>query len=134
MAAAFLDESFAIQARGFQHGIACHLLWVTVLPAALVWWSWSIYPRRAARSSPFLNVEVEVTASSEGMKWHSTLAKGESGWAVYISVLESADHFMLYGGKNLFYIYPKRGLAELDSVERFRDLLRAHISSVKLLD
>jgi len=109
-----------------RHSLAV-ALFLGAMYGALFWWSFSVHPRRAARSSPFLNVEMEVTVSSEGLKWQSILAKGEAGWAAYIGGLESADHFLLFGGKNLYYLYPKRGISTPEAMEKLRALLRAHV-------
>ena len=120
-------------------GVAGYYTFQAVLALVVIygvsfWWAYSMHPRRAARSSPFLNADVAVIASSKGMKWNSALSKGETGWAAYTGALESSDHFLLLGGKNLFYIYPKRGLANPGDLDRFRDLLRTSVPLAKLHD
>lgn len=120
-------------------GVAGYYTFPAILALVVVygvsfWWTSSMLPRRAARSSPFLNADIEVIASDEGLKYRSALSKGESEWAVYTGALESSAHFLLHGGKNLFYIYPKRGLTEPGDLDRFRDLLRTNVPLAKLRD
>jgi hypothetical protein len=76
---------------------------------------------------------MEGVVSSDGLVTHSRLGKQEAAWASYASVLESADHFLLYPGKNAFAPLPKRAFANREDLERFRAMIRANISSAALL-
>ena len=97
----------------------------------LAWW-WQ--PRRAARGSPYLGVEMAGVASGDGLAMDSPLGKQQAAWADYATVLESADHFLLYLAKNAYAPLPKRAFADRADLDRFRALIRANISSATLLD
>ncbi len=94
-------------------------------------WSWQ--PRRSARGSPYLGVEMEGVVSSDGLVTHSRLGKQEAAWSNYVTVLESASHFLVYPAKNSYAPLPKRAFAGEGEVERFRESIRANISTARLL-
>ena len=94
-------------------------------------WSWQ--PRRLARASPYLGVELAGTASGVGLETHSSLGKQEAAWANYSTVLETADHFLLYPARNAYAPLPKRAFADRGDLTRFRELIRAHVPSAGLL-
>lgn len=94
-------------------------------------WFWQ--PKRAARGSPYLGVEMAGVASGDGLAMDSSLGKQQAAWASYVTVLESADHFLLYLARNSYAPLPKRAFADRDDLERFRAMVRANISSAVLL-
>ena len=130
LAAVLLDKGLAGDALfrllPFLAGVAS----VAVLFALA--WFWQ--PRRAARGSPYLGVEMEGAASGDGLAMHSRLGKQEAAWSTYFTALESADHFLLYPAKNSYAPLPKRAFAGKEDIDRFRELIRASISSAGLLD
>ena len=73
-------------------------------------------------------------ASSDGLAMDSPLGKQQAAWASYATVLESADLFLLYTARNAYAPLPKRAFADREDLERFRELIRASISSAGLLD
>lgn len=117
----------SIRGSGLNAGMIVLLILVTIGPAALAWWRWWMNPRLVARGSPGLGVEVEGTASVDGIVSCSALGTHETAWISYSTALESADHFLLYLGRNVFKPFPKRSFADPKDVDRFRDLLRAHV-------
>jgi len=102
--------------------------------ALMFFLAWSWQPRRLARASPYLGVELAGTASGDGLETHSSLGKQEAAWANYSTVLESADHFLLYPSRNQYAPLPKRAFANREDLDRFRELIRANISSATLLN
>ena len=129
LAAVLLDKGLAGDALyrllPFLAGVAS----VAVLFALAWWWQ----PRRAARSSPYLGVEMAGVASGDGLAMDSPLGKQQAAWADYSTVLESADHFLLYLAKNSYAPLPKRAFADREDLDRFRELVRANISTAALL-
>lgn len=102
--------------------------------AVMFFLAWSWQPRRLARASPYLGVEMAGAATAEGLETHSSLGKQEAAWANYSAVLESADHFLLYPARNQYAPLPKRAFANGRDLERFRELIRANISGAALLN
>jgi hypothetical protein len=102
--------------------------------AALFALAWFWQPRRAARGSPYLGVEMAGVASGDGLAMDSPLGKQQAAWASYATALESADLFLLYLAKNSYAPLPKRAFANREDLGRFRELIRANISSATLLD
>ncbi|MCK5276164.1 MAG: YcxB family protein [Alphaproteobacteria bacterium] len=102
--------------------------------AVLFMLAWSWQPKRAARGSPYLGVEMEGVASSDGLAMDSPLGKQEAAWASYSTVLESADHFLLYLARNAYAPLPKRAFADQTDIGRFRELVRAHVPNARVLD
>ena len=72
-------------------------------------------------------MEIEGTASVDGIVSRSALGKNETAWTSYSAVLESADHFLLYLGRNVFNPFPKRAFVDPKDVDRFRDLMHTHV-------
>jgi hypothetical protein len=101
--------------------------------AVLFTLAWSWQPRRGARASPYLGVEMAGVASGDGLAMDSSLGKQQAAWASYSTVLESADLFLLYLARNSYAPLPKRAFADREDLERFRVLIRANISSAGLL-
>jgi hypothetical protein len=95
------------------------------------WWVWWIQPRRAARESPYLAVEVEGAVSIDGIAQRSALGKHETAWASYSTALESADYLLLYLGRNAFTPFPKRSFANQEDLNRFRALIRDHVPNFR---
>lgn len=110
------------------------LILVTVLPG--VWFCWIRWwhPKRVIREAPYLNVEIEGTASVDGVVSRSRLGNHETAWGSYSAVFESVDYFLLYLGRNVFNPLPKRSFADTQDVDRFRDLIRAHVPNTRLQD
>ncbi|MEN8197916.1 MAG: YcxB family protein [Pseudomonadota bacterium] len=130
LAAVLLDKGLAGDALyrllPFLAGVAS----VAALFAMAWWWQ----PRRAARGSPYLGVEMAGVASGDGLAMDSPLGKQQAAWASYSAVLESAEHFLLYLARNSYAPLPKRAFANREDLGRFRELIRANISSATLLD
>ena len=101
--------------------------------AVLFGLAWSWQPRRAARGSPYLGVEMAGVASDDGLAMDSSLGKQQAAWASYATALESTDLFLLYLAKNAYAPLPKRAFADRADLERFRALIRANISNAGLL-
>jgi len=94
--------------------------------------SWSWQPRRLARGSPFLGVEMEGSASAAGLQTNSSMGLQQAAWRDYERVLETAEHFLLYPAKNRYAPLPKRAFANRESLERFRELIRANVPGAVL--
>ena len=130
LAAVLLDKGLAGDALFRLLPFLAGVVSVAVLFALAWWWQ----PRRAARASPYLGVEMVGVASGGGLVMHSRLGKQEAVWAKYSAVVESADHFLLYLAKNSYAPLPKRAFADREDLNRFRELIRANISNAGLLD
>jgi len=106
---------------------------VALLPVLFVWRIGRYY-RTAARKSPFVGIEHEMTFSPEGMTSRSSRGSSETQWSIFTGARESDNFFLLHVGMSLFYPYPKSAFDTADDVGRFRDLIRANIPDAKLLD
>lgn len=105
-----------------------------LLPGFLFWWLWWWHPKRVARCAPYLNVKIDGTVSGDGVVSQSRLGHHETKWDSYSAAVESSDHFLLYLGRNVFSPFPKRAFDLPADVNRFRELIRAHVPNAKLLD
>lgn len=110
------------------------LIFVAVFPVVWFCWVWWWHPKRVAREAPYLNAGVEGTASVDGIASRSRLGNHEAGWGSYSAAFESADHFLLYLGRNVFNPLPKRAFTNPQDVIRFRELIRAHVPKARLLN
>lgn len=104
---------------------------IILIPAYFAYWVWWGHPKRVTREAPYLNVEIEGTASANGVTSRSRLGNHESAWGSYSAALESDGHFLLYVGRNVFSPFPKRAFTDSRDVDRFRDLIRAHVPKFK---
>jgi hypothetical protein len=102
--------------------------------AAVVWLQWVWRPKYLARNSPFVGIEYEMTFSPDGVSSRSSNGNANTQWSVYTVAHETFEYFLLCSGKNLFYPFPKQAFADPKDVDRFRDLVRAHVPNAKLLD
>lgn len=91
------------------------------------------FVRWTARKSPHIGVEYETTASQDGMTWNSPFASTQSKWTAYTSVRETAEYFMFYCGLAMCAAIPKRSFADSNDMDRFRDLIRAHVPKFNAL-
>lgn len=133
----FVDVSwvmYVIDRPRLEAGEIIGMIMATVGPAILVWWVWWGHPKRVARGAPYLGVDIAGTVSLHGIASHSALGKVEATWASYSTVFESADHFLLYLGRNVFNPFPKRCFSNPKDVDRFRQLIRENVPKTKLLD
>ena len=98
------------------------------------WWLWTWLPRSHARKSPSVGKEIAVTASPEGMSSRSVMGSSDARWSLYTAARETTEFFLLSSGKALFYPFPKSAFADPLEIDQFRELLRAHVADVRLLD
>jgi hypothetical protein len=86
----------------------------------------------AARKSPHVGIQYDVTFSAEGLTSRSSHGTAEARWSIYTGARETKDFFLLHSGANLFYPYPKTAFATPQDLASFRDLIRMHIPNAKL--
>jgi len=85
------------------------------------------YVKSTVRKSPHIGLELEMTASPDGMACNSSLAHSQSEWTAYTSVLETAEYFLFRSGVVLCAAIPKQSFADPKEMSRFRELIRAHV-------
>jgi hypothetical protein len=92
------------------------------------------YVRWTVRKSPYIGVELEMTASPDGLACNSSLGNSQVEWTAYTSVIETAELFLFRSGVVLCAAFPKQSFADPKEMSRFRDLIRARVPDARLLD
>lgn len=91
------------------------------------WYIFAKYLEFILRKSPHIGVEYEMVASPDGVIWNSPHGNTDLQWSAYTSVREAAEYFLLYCGITLCSTIPKRVFTHPRDLERFRELIRAHV-------
>jgi len=89
-----------------------------------------IYFRRSA----YCNKEMIYTLYENGIHSSSEVSESNLKWPLFARATESTQGFALFHqGKRMFNWLPKSGFANLDEINRCRELLRQHIPDTKKL-
>lgn len=105
-----------------------------VLGAVAVWWLVGLFQRKAAKKSPFVGTEYDMSFSPGGVTSRSPLTSGEARWSVYTGARESPEFILLCSGIGLYYPFPKKIFDNPEDLERFRELIRTHVPNARLLN
>lgn len=81
-------------------------------------------------NSKLMQMDRTITCSEQGVDVVSSITKTHMDWTYIQSVKESLDFFLLYYGKNLYVVIPKKALEQLQ-IENLRDLLKNKIGKYK---
>lgn len=76
----------------------------------------------------------EVTITGEGIRSQTPVARRLLYWVNFTSALETREFFLLRMGGGSMWPVPKRSLADSAALQGLRNLIRAHVPDVRLLD
>lgn len=86
---------------------------------------------RAWKGLPNLHHPISFEANAEILQIKTINSESSIQWQLYTKAVETKNLFMLYQGKRLFYILPKRAFSSNEQVEEFRELVRTKIEKFK---
>jgi hypothetical protein len=113
---------------GFRQGIA------TLTVPILLFLSWlafrlvirPIWIKRDFHSHPNFQREQLVRIDESGLHRTSEIGQSETKWLAYTGYQETQNLFVLYFGRRLMEVIPKRALSA-EQLQRFRQLLLEHL-------
>jgi hypothetical protein len=115
------------------------LLLVSAIPALLLWvamlvlnsFSPSLLSRRVKKmikSSPFMQGELQMNFTDEGIEFLRELASSKINWKAFTKVIESEREFLLYStAKEPPIFIPKRAFASNEDLNFVRYLVRTKL-------
>jgi len=74
-----------------------------------------------------LENNLSASIDEEGISIESQSYDARRLWSGYINFMESEDAFLLFSGKGIFAVYPKRIFNDLTQINQFRELLASKI-------
>jgi hypothetical protein len=113
---------------GFRQGVAGLALPLLLLVLWLAFRS-VIYPlwiKRDFRGHPNFQREQSVKIDEWGVRRTSEIGQSETKWLAYTEYRETQNLFLLYFGRRLMEVIPKRALS-VEQLQKFRQLLLEHL-------
>lgn len=83
--------------------------------------------KRAWKGLPNLHHPISFEVNEETLKFKSLNFDSSLQWQLYIKAVETKNLFMLYQGKLLFNMIPKRAFNSDTQMEEFRELVRTKV-------
>jgi hypothetical protein len=81
------------------------------------------------KQQPALYGVIDYQISEEAIVVTTQTSKSELGWETFTKFIETKNLFMLYSGRLLFYLIPKRAFADADEVAQFREMAKRRVQS-----
>ena len=111
-----------------------HWLWEMLFVAGFLllvfnFTAYFILPRQHYRREPKYHTEYALTFSEQGIHFKTALAESQLEWGLYDMFWNIPHHYLLFYGRDLFTIIPKRVFANQADEQQFRALLERRLCS-----
>lgn len=85
-------------------------------------------PRHHFRSDPKFQEEYYVAFSEDDIHFKTSLAESRLEWAFYDKLWNMPRYYLLFYGRDMFSIIPKRAFTEKNQEEQFKELVQRKLS------
>ena len=124
----FASEVIAVN-LGVRQGVASVVVIAFTLTLSLI--IANVRPhwiRKDFQNHPNFQRQQTVLIGDDGLHWRSEVSHNDTFWSAYTAYRETTNLFLLYLGKRLVQVVPKRALSEAD-LKAFRELLQQKLTA-----
>lgn len=100
---------------------------VGIFGFALRYLAFYVMPAVRFRQEPKFKDEYILTFSDEGLEFKTEHLNSKLDWNYYYKALESKNFYLLFYGKQLFTIVPKRAFNDEEHERKFKDIISKNL-------
>lgn len=102
--------------------LAFSLMWFILMLAV-----WSLLPRNIYKRATTFQDEFSMTFDAEGVTLQNKRGSQKWPWTAFSTFLESPFFFHFYFDSRSFFLVPKDAFADLDNLQKVREMLKEKI-------